>query len=395
MKRNFMSAFLCAVLVVGMFTSCESDESPLTDNTKLWPAPQFSQDGDVKYGFINAKGDWAILPTYDVASTFSSGVALVGIYNAETSETTFCYIDKNGNQKGSFKGADQHYCGFARASMDGERIGFVDASAEFKIQPIYESVSNFSDDFARYYDEAFEGYGFIDKKGDVALAATTLAVYDYIGSFSEGLACYGINGDDDKYGFIDKKGKIAIAAQFDDAYEFSDGLALVEMNDRYGYINKKGEMKIQAIYEDADYFFEEGLAPIEQNGKWGYINKSGDIKISPIYDYAAPFCESLAGVEINGKYGVINTRGDLVIPAIYDDYGSPYFHNGLIFVVQRSENSIIYSYIDKKGETVWSTTQKFDSAFDEYASSLKAVKVAGKEKKSKPTNHFTLCAPRR
>ncbi len=390
MKRNFLSAFLCAVLVGGMLTSCESEQSPRTDNTKLWPAYQFSKDGSIKRGYINAKGEWAIQPMYDFAATFSNGVAVVGRYNEDKDETTYFYIDKNGNQKGSFEDADQHYCGLARASMDGERYGFVDASAEFTIQPIYEDVNSFSDDMAMYYDESFEGYGFINTKGEVALPAMNLAGFDWLGNFSEGLALYGVDGDDTKYGFFDKKGKIVINAQYDDVWPFSDGMALVEMNDRYGFINKKGEMKISAMYDDADYFFENGLAPVEQNDKWGYINKSGEMKISPMFDFGNSFCEGLAVVRIGEKYGVINTSGDIVVSPMYSG-ANEYFHNGLLLVYQSSETSMTYSYINKKGETIWSAIRKYDySSDDEYYSNLKAVKAEGKERKSKPTNHYTL-----
>ncbi len=410
MKRNFLSAFLCAVLVGGMLTSCESEQSPLTDNTKLWPAPQFSKDGSSKIGYINAKGEWAIQPIYDLGATFSNGVAVVGRYNEDKDETTYFYIDKNGNQKGSFEYAGQHYCGLAFATMDGDRWGFVDATAEWVIQPIYEDVYTFSDNLAKYYDTATENWGFIDKKGDVVIPAMNLLGYDYVSSFSEGYARYTMY-DDEGYGtdgFIDKKGKIAINAQYDWAGSFSDGLALIEMNDRYGFINSKNETKISPIYDDADYFFENGLAPVEQNGKWGYINKKGDMKITPMFDYALPFCEGMAVIVMNDKVGVINTSGDIVVSPMYDDLVdddelgevSMYFHNGLLGVVQYTDNSTIYSYINKKGETVFSATYKEQQQVEDpfvpsLSTKIAKTKSDKKLKERKPTNHFTLRAPRR
>ena len=51
--------------------------------------------------------------------------------------------------------------------------------------------------------------------------------------------------------------------------------------------------------------FSEGLASVELNGKWGFINKTGKEVIPLKYDDAYPFSEGLAKVKLNGKYGLI------------------------------------------------------------------------------------------
>ena len=387
MKKVLFYTFLCVALVGGMLTSCESEQSPMTDNTKLWPAFSYNEEsGEVKYGYINSKGEWAIQPIYDVVGTFSNGVAPVAIYNEETDELVYSYIDKNGNQKGAFAYANHHYCGLAVASYDGDIYGFVDASADFKISPMYEDVDDFSDDLARYNDETADGYGFINKKGEVEISAMKLAMYDGIGDFSEELARVRI---DDKYGFINKKAEQVIPLTYDYVSRFSDGLATYEMGSKCGFINKKGEMEIPAMYDDVYYFFEDGLAPVEMNGKWGFINKKGDMKIKPMFDDAYSFCEGMALVEINDKIGFIDTKGDLIIPAIYDDVlYSEYFHNGLIAVCTETETSATYSYINKKGETIWSLTIKYGS--DEETLSVRSKKNDSKKAflDKKLTNHY-------
>lgn len=393
MKRSFFNTLMCVALVSLMLSSCESEQSPLTDNTKLWPAFTYNlQTGETKYGFINKNGDWAIQPTYDGVTTFSNGVAVVVVYNETTDEYTYSYIDKKGNMKGSFADADQHYCGLARASYDGSIFGFVDASADFKINPLYEAVNNFSDDLALYYDAINENWGYLNTKGEVVIPAIKLAMYDALSSFSEGLARVRI---EDKYGFIDKNAKQAIPLIWDYVGSFSDGLAIYEIGDKYGFIDKKGDTKIYAMYDDAASFFENGLAPVEQNGKWGFVNKKGDMKIPAMFDDAYPFCEGMALVEINGKYGFVNTKGDIEIPVIYTD-ASTYFHNGLAMVSNETATSATYSYINKKGETIWSLSITSDALAN--ALSVKSVK-ANKTKKAmndvKPSNHYSLGAFRK
>lgn len=393
MKRSFFNTLMCVALVSLMLSSCESEQSPLTDNTKLWPAFTYNlQTGETKYGFINKNGDWAIQPTYDGVTTFSNGVAVVVVYNETTDEYTYSYIDKKGNMKGSFADADQHYCGLARASYDGSIFGFVDASADFKINPLYEAVNNFSDDLALYYDAINKDWGYLNTKGEVVIPAIKLAMYDALSSFSEGLARVRI---EDKYGFIDKNAKQAIPLIWDYVGSFSDGLAIYEIGDKYGFIDKKGDTKIYAMYDDAASFFENGLAPVEQNGKWGFVNKKGDMKIPAMFDDAYPFCEGMALVEINGKYGFVNTKGDIEIPVIYTD-ASTYFHNGLAMVSNETATSATYSYINKKGETIWSLSITSDALAN--ALSVKSVK-ANKTKKAmndvKPSNHYSLGAFRK
>ena len=43
-----------------------------------------------------------------------------------------------------------------------------------------------------------------------------------------------------KYGYIDKEGNEVQSCQFDDAYDMSEGLALVRRGDDWGYINARG-----------------------------------------------------------------------------------------------------------------------------------------------------------
>ena len=49
---------------------------------------------------------------------------------------------------------------------------------------------------------------------------------------------------DNKYGYKDDNGEIIIPPVYDDAYEFSEGLALVRSGSFYGYINESNTMII-------------------------------------------------------------------------------------------------------------------------------------------------------
>ena len=47
-----------------------------------------------------------------------------------------------------------------------------------------------------------------------------------------------------KYGYIDKSGSFVIPPQFDDCYEYSEGIASVEIDGKSGFIDKQGDFVI-------------------------------------------------------------------------------------------------------------------------------------------------------
>lgn len=150
---------------------------------------------------------------------------------------------------------------------------------------------------------------------------------------------------DGKWGYIDESGNKFIDLKYDDAYSFSEGLALVVINGKTGFINEKGELVIDTIYEDGDKF-SSGLAPVKKNGVYGYVDKFGKIIIEPQFMLAGFFSEGLARVVVNNKTGFIDLEGNFIIQPQFDFANN--FINGLAAVVVDKK----VGYIDKNGEYV-------------------------------------------
>ena len=94
--------------------------------------------------------------------------------------------------------------------------------------------------------------------------------FDDAWDFSDGLARVRIGG---KWGYVNKEGQVVIKPQFDDIWDFSGGLARVRVDGKYGYINREGQYVIKPQFDGAGTGFSEGLAPVKKDGKWGYISK--------------------------------------------------------------------------------------------------------------------------
>ena len=123
-----------------------------------------------------------------------------------------------------------------------------------------------------------------------------------------------------KWGYIDKQGKVVIDAQFDDAWSFAEGLAVIRIGGRWGYIDKQGKIAVNPQF-DVAHPFVDGLATVrigdESTGKWGYIDKQGKMVISPQFDDTRSFEDGLAAVRIGdekaGKWGYIDKQGKMVV----------------------------------------------------------------------------------
>ncbi|GHT46247.1 hypothetical protein FACS189454_07100 [Planctomycetales bacterium] len=74
---------------------------------------------------------------------------------------------------------------------------------------------------------------------------------------------------------MNKDGSVLVPAKYDDAGNFSEGLARVELGDKYGFIDKTGKEVIPFKYDDV-YSFSEGLALVERQGREYYIDKTGN-----------------------------------------------------------------------------------------------------------------------
>jgi DNA-binding transcriptional regulator/RsmH inhibitor MraZ len=200
-------------------------------------------------------------------------------------------------------------------------------------------------------------WGYIDKTGRLVIPFK----FDDARDFSEGLAPVLIK---DKWGYIDATGKVVIPPRFDGAFHFSSGMALVVLRlfekgvifmNKLGYIDRSGKVAIQLKklldskslrFDYNDLIFSEGLVGVERHNKYGYMDKAGRLVIPPQYNNIQAFSEGLAAVSLEGKYGYIDRSGKMVIPPQFTD-AAP-FSEGLAGAHKEKQGG----YIDKSGHLV-------------------------------------------
>ena len=202
-------------------------------------------------------------------------------------------------------------------------------------------------------------FGYSNKSGREVIKAQ----FNEALNFSEGLASVKICSDEAPrqclWGFIDETGNYVIKPQFIQAQVFSEGLAAVESCEsgsscKWGYIDRTGKYVIKPQFEGAKSF-SEGLALVNGELNWGFINKTGNYVIKPQFDkFTGDFAEGLAPVRVQERWGYIDRTGRLIIKPQF--HAAKSFSEGVAAVEtcvktspdKRNSLECKWGYIDKQ-----------------------------------------------
>lgn len=161
-----------------------------------------------------------------------------------------------------------------------------------------------------------------------------------------------VNGS---FGYIDQDGRMAIAPRFQNAGDFSEGLAPVRESWRWHFINADGEIAIdgkgsfQEIRE-----FHDGRAAVRIEGRWGYLNPQGEFAINPRFRSNEPFSEGIAFVRSLNyrRWHYIDRNGNdlgaMLNPMDMDPHDFTAFSNQRALV----KDNNLYAYIDDQMQIV-------------------------------------------
>lgn len=231
---------------------------PPSSNEESGSPPLKPARQNEKWGYVNAAGQFVIAPQFDLADQFSEGVAAVEL---------------------------------------NKRFGYVGTDGHFVVEPKYFRAGPFREGFAWVvtrkpltplgtgeYGFALSGQvTYIDHSGQEVRHSFSA---EHVSNFSDGLAAVRpgkiFGGCSERVGYLNPKGEWSIKPQFDEAHDFSEGLAAV---------NKGGKCHM--------------------GGKWGYIDKDGTLVIPFRYDSAGQFTNGHACVTEDEHRKLIDTKGSV------------------------------------------------------------------------------------
>ena len=309
------------------------------------------------YGYIDIKGNFLTDIKFKVVGEFKEGFA--GL----TEDYDKCnFINKQGEIVFGLKGFEdiQNFHNGYAGVVKNDKLGFINLCGDMVIPPIYDY-----DDWRifrnQFYDEIHNG--------DSAF------LHPNIPNFKEGYVRLKKNN---KYGFADTNGNIIAPFIYDEAEDFSEGLAHVGINSsengliiNSGYIDYNGENIIPFKYhfdhiKSWDYLrqsrFSEGKALVHPPLGWVdddfFIDKKGNkLSVFDSYKLCSGFSEGLAVVRREYgeyifqkgrdiKYGFLDRNGNLAIDYHYE-WAQP-FSDGLAAIKMNGN----YGFIDKSGKIV-------------------------------------------
>ncbi len=269
-----------------------------------------------RWGYIDQKGNWIIPPTFDYCFSFSEGLGEVRV---------------------------------------GGKLGYVDRTGKIVIEPQFFHTEAFSEGLAKVIRDQNSSKEFIDKTGKTIFKIEKIEGMGIsVGNFRDGYATlfyWNLNDRQrDKYGYVDKNSVITILP-YRGTSDFHNGLASVFNGGKNGFIDTNFELVIPVKYDDAKAF-SEGLIAVQIGDKYGYMDRNEDIVIPAKFEDAEPFKEGLAAVaDEDGKWGFINRKGNLIIDYKFEEVSS--FNDGIAEVRTGDDISLLYGYIDVKGNFIW------------------------------------------
>ena len=148
------------ILLIFLFASygcVEESKEREVSNFELPAEEEDFEEAKFKWGYINKTGQVVIKDRFDDARNFKEGLAVI------RKKGRWGYINKKGEEviPAQFKAAWSFSGGVARILTFNNKMGFIDPKGNFTIEPKFDLVEDFHENFARFFE--LGAFGFINK----------------------------------------------------------------------------------------------------------------------------------------------------------------------------------------------------------------------------------------
>ncbi|HAV54226.1 MAG TPA: hypothetical protein DCX41_04740 [Aequorivita sp.] len=195
------------------------------------------EDGNLKWGFVDAIGKVIITPQFSNVDKFSENRCAV-----QNKDGKWGYIEKDGKIIINLQfDSAQTFENEKAIVKSNDKWGVIDAQGKYTINPQFTAMTVDSDSFLI---EQEGKWGWCDTEGKILINP------QFTQAFPFGNNKLAAVESGDKWGFVNKEGKMVINPQFDQALPFNGNLALVKSGDKAGLINKEGKYLVNPLFED-------------------------------------------------------------------------------------------------------------------------------------------------
>lgn len=246
-----------------------------------------------KYILIDYKGEQKGSISFDVIEKLKDGLYKIGnvivtgydrgyiygqgFYNSKRTKTLWGIINENGKEvlSCSYDSIGEFVDGKAKVSI-GNKTGYIDDNG-------YEEYELSEEDDVIIFKSPLQGkFGLMDKNKNILITP----IYDYIGSFCDGLA--------------------EVKIQYHSGYA------------GWGIIDKKGGLITDNVHNNGVKVLYGGSYVISVGNKY-ILKKIDDLKFSQEYDGIGKYDDKNIVVLKDGKWGIIDYQNNIVIPIQYNE----------------------------------------------------------------------------
>mgnify|MGYP001259209099 FL=1 len=109
---------------------------------------------------------------------------------------------------------------------------------QFIVKPIYKEALGFLDDLIAVCNDD-DLWGYVDKKGMLIIKHQFSKAREFT-VYNDGIASVQVGGDTGKWGYINKTGEFLLYPQYDNTWDFKNGIARVQIGENFYLIDKNG-----------------------------------------------------------------------------------------------------------------------------------------------------------
>ncbi|MDF2486042.1 MAG: repeat-containing protein, partial [Herbinix sp.] len=299
----------------------------------LFPASK-QVDGTVKYGYIDRTGAFVLEPTYDDASDFNEGVAIVRTgENQKVIDTTGAVIFENNDTIMSFSNGMAAYLNIKE---DTFLYGYIDLKGQVIIEPSYTFANSFNEDGQAYVAlPGGKSYQLIDKTGKVLESYEVDLGSSYAYSFEDGYLLYN-DSDTLRYGAMKVDGTQVLEANYSDISYLGHDLFAVKspdiepyeaMFDSAAIMNAQGEQLTDYTLYDVQHFHGDYSSASNDTYVFFLDTNGQEVTSLPSYDGSGKLTlvDDIVKAELEGDLAYYHLNNTV----LWQEDTTTYLENGI------------------------------------------------------------------